>query len=138
MFVIASYFSFFQSTNFYVCFPLFSHRHGVKYREVSNGKQLLQLIYDENDDLKDCEIVHEPHEVATFLNAFQRDIDNLVTTSNLTVHRLDSKPLPRAIKSWFRYPRLRKLCRKKQFSVKNNKVQDRKWDVLQEKYAGDR
>lgn len=115
----------------------FSNHHGVKYREVSNGKQLLQLIYDENDDLKDCEIVHEPHEVTTFLNAFERDIDNLVTTSNLTIHRLDSKPLPRGIKSWFRYPKLRKLCRKKQLNVKN-KIRERKWEEIENKYAGDR
>lgn len=120
--------------NFFVCF---SHHHGVKFRQVSNGKQLLQLIYDENDDLKDCDIVHEPHEVLTFLNAFQKDVHNLVTTSNLTIHRLDSRPLPRGIKTWFRYAKLRKLCKKKQLSVKN-KIRERKWEEIKDKYVGDR
>lgn len=108
-------FQFRGSFVYFVC----RNRQGVKFRQVTNGKQLLQLIFDGNDELTDCEIVHEPHRVSSFLRTFKNDLSNLYTTSNITVEVLEGKTVTRNIRKLTGYFKLRRLCKKRHIEAKN-------------------
>lgn len=79
----------------------------------------MQLIFDENNELTDCEIVHERHRVAFFLNTFRNDLLTLSTTSNITIDLLEGKPLARNIRRWIKFYKLKKSCKKRHIQDKN-------------------
>lgn len=83
---------------------------GIKFRQLTDGKHFIQLIYDINDTIRDCEYISQRDQVHEFLKTFKHELGQLVTTSNLTVESLDNKTLPVTIKKWFNYQHLRDLC----------------------------
>lgn len=107
----------------------------IKFRQLANGRALLQLIYV-NETIKDCQIVRKRDQVKTFLKKFKDDLSHLVSTSNITVVSLDNKSLPRDLKQWFHFSKLRDLCKKNHKKVKRvaHRMQDRrKKDAEKEK-----
>lgn len=84
----------------------------ITLRQLTDGKHFIQLIYDEYDNIKDCEYLHDRGQIKTFLDKFQNDLVDLSTTSNVTVITLPDKHLPKDIKKWLNYGRLRVMCRK--------------------------
>ncbi|KAJ8923087.1 hypothetical protein NQ315_001639 [Exocentrus adspersus] len=90
---------------------------GLRFLQLSDGKRLIQLIYDGDNQLTDCEFGHQKDQVKTFLINFKRDLSNLIATSNVTVASLDFKPLPEEFR-WMNYTRLRDACRKRHKEIK--------------------
>lgn len=99
-------------------FTCCSLSNGIKFRQLTNGRQLVQIIYDGDIEIQDCDIVHQRQQITSFLEDFRKDVQNLSATSNVTIHHLHNTSLPGEIRSWLRYNRLRKLCRKRQQHVK--------------------
>ncbi|RZC36171.1 Phospholip A2 2 domain containing protein, partial [Asbolus verrucosus] len=83
----------------------------IKFRQLAGKRRLIQLIYSDGEDLKDCEIVHQPDQVNKFLSTFKGDLRNLIATSNVTIDSLDDRPLPSDVSSWLNYTQLKVACR---------------------------
>lgn len=90
----------------------------IKFRQLATRKHLLQLIYND-EDLKDCEIVHQRDQVTKFLQIFKNDLNNLISTSNITIESLDNKKLPTEIIPWFNFTILKNKCEKLHHQMKN-------------------
>ncbi|CAH0563395.1 unnamed protein product [Brassicogethes aeneus] len=90
---------------------------GLKFRQLSDGKHLIQSIYKEENYLEDCEYGLKRDQVNEFLNTFKSDLKVLLTTSNVTVQSLDGLPLPDEF-NWLNYTYLRKKCQKKHREIK--------------------
>ncbi|KAK5641835.1 hypothetical protein RI129_010382 [Pyrocoelia pectoralis] len=87
-------------------------------RQLTDGKHFIQLIYDDRDNIIDCEYLHEKDQVSLFLVKFNEDL--IKTTSNVTIDSLDDKKLPDDIRLWFHYSKLRDLCRKSHKAIKKS------------------
>ncbi|XP_060521650.1 uncharacterized protein LOC132699139 isoform X2 [Cylas formicarius] len=92
---------------------------GIHFRQLSDGKHLIQLIYDENNLLRDCEFGHQRAQVKSFLTNFKKDLNNLISTSNISVISLDGKRLPEEY-TWLNYTRLREICHMKHLEIKTD------------------
>lgn len=95
-------------------------------RQLTDGKHFIQLIYDHSDNIKDCEYLHERGQTQSFLKMFQSDLESIVATSNVTIESLDNKHLPKHIRKWFNYGKLRKNCRKSHKAIKKALKDSRK------------
>lgn len=84
------------------------------FRELTDGRRFIQLVY-ENGTLKDCDYGRRKEQIRSFLNVFDVNAPNVtVSTSSLVIEKLnDREPLPKNVRKWFNYPKLRKLCRRK-------------------------
>lgn len=92
---------------------VFRNESGIKFRQLTDGRHFIQLIYDINETIRDCEYINQRDQVHQFLNTFKYELGQLITTSNFTVESLDNKSLPINIKRWFNYKELKVLCRKR-------------------------
>ncbi|GJQ86376.1 hypothetical protein Trydic_g4950 [Trypoxylus dichotomus] len=108
------------------------------YRELTDGRRFIQLVY-ENGTMKDCDFGRRKEQIESFLSVFQDSnrVDEdatknvTVSTSNLVIEKLDkSKPLPKSVRKWFNYPKLRKLCKRK-------KREGKKKNVIRKKHKQD-
>lgn len=96
---------------------IFRLQNKIKFRQLTNGKHLIQLIYV-NETIKDCDIVNQRDQVLSFLTQFRYDLSQLVTTSNVTVDSLDNKTLPEDIDRWLDYALLRNSCKRSHIELK--------------------
>uniref|UniRef100_A0A6P7G844 phospholipase A2 n=1 Tax=Diabrotica virgifera virgifera TaxID=50390 RepID=A0A6P7G844_DIAVI len=99
-------------------------KFGLKFRQLTRTNHFIQLIYDDDDQLIDCEFGHDQNQTKTFLSSFKRDLSNLITTSNLTVESLDGKELPRAF-LWMNYSHLRDDCKHRHRELRQNIKKER-------------
>ena len=90
----------------------------IKFRQLADASRLIQLIYNDGEDLKDCEIIHQRDQVRKFLHSFKSDLGNLIATSNVTVESLDSKKLPEEFSSWFNFTQLVNQCKRLHHQMK--------------------
>ncbi|XP_018568848.1 uncharacterized protein LOC108909097 isoform X2 [Anoplophora glabripennis] len=90
---------------------------GIKFRQLTDGKHLIQLIYAGDNQLRDCEFGHQRDQVKSFLHNFKQDLSNLIATSNISVDPLDFKPLPEGL-SWMNYTNLREICKSRHRELK--------------------
>lgn len=90
---------------------------GIRFRQLTDGKHLIQLIYGGDNQLRDCEFGHQRDQVKSFLYNFKQDLSNLIATSNISVDSLDSKPLPEGL-SWMNYTNLRQTCKSRHREIK--------------------
>ncbi|XP_065212095.1 uncharacterized protein LOC135839811 [Planococcus citri] len=81
-------------------------RKGYKLRQVTNNKHLMQLIYDKNNLLMNCEYFRSRRKVAKFLKSFKLSVH--LNRKNLT--SLDSRPMPREFSVWLQYHKLKQDC----------------------------
>ncbi|KAK4873840.1 hypothetical protein RN001_013200 [Aquatica leii] len=88
----------------------------ITLRQLTDGKHFIQLIYDDRDNILDCEYLHQKDEVELFEIKFDEDINK--STSNLTIETLDNRRLPENIRKWFNFSHLRNLCRKNHKRIK--------------------
>lgn len=81
---------------------------------MTDGKHFIQLIYDLDDNIRDCEYINQRDQSKQFLKKFKTELGQLIstTTSNFTVESLDNKTLPLDVKKWFNYNELKLLCKK--------------------------
>ncbi|CAH1129233.1 unnamed protein product [Ceutorhynchus assimilis] len=96
----------------------------LSFRQLSDGKHLIELIYDENESIVDCEFGHQKERVKSFLSNFKNELNRLVISANITVNSLDNKKLPVTF-SWMNYSRLRKRCHKKHIEMKKDMMENR-------------
>ncbi|XP_017785070.1 PREDICTED: uncharacterized protein LOC108568467 isoform X1 [Nicrophorus vespilloides] len=89
------------------------YRNGLRFRQLSDGRNFIQLIYDDSDTIRDCEYIRDRNETLKFLKAFKDDLRLLVAQSNVTVDALDGKELPSFAASWFDYHKLKRLCERR-------------------------
>ncbi|XP_065156217.1 uncharacterized protein GIIIspla2 isoform X2 [Atheta coriaria] len=96
------------------------YRKGLKYRELTDGKHFIQLIYDDDEVLRDCEYLHDHHEVTKFLKQFRAELRELIATSNVTITSLedDAHGLNAQEHGWFHYENLRDQCRRRHRELK--------------------
>ncbi|XP_066151625.1 uncharacterized protein GIIIspla2 [Euwallacea fornicatus] len=87
------------------------------FRQLSDGKHMIELIYDDQHQLVDCEFGHQKSRVKTFLRSFRDDLRNLIVNSNVSVESLDGKTLPEQY-GWLNYTLLRKECHKRHMQMK--------------------
>ncbi|KAF5293689.1 hypothetical protein FQA39_LY03174 [Lamprigera yunnana] len=80
----------------------------ITLRQLTDGKHFIQLIYD-HDNILDCEYINRKAEIDVFLVKFEEDINR--STSNITIENLDNKKLPGGIRRWFKFSKLRDLCK---------------------------
>lgn len=92
----------------------------MKYRELTDGKHFIQLIYDDDEVLRDCEYLHDHHEVTKFLKQFRAELRELIATSNVTITSLedDAHGLNAQEHGWFHYENLRDQCRRRHRELK--------------------
>lgn len=85
----------------------------LKFRQLTDGKHFIQLIYDDGGNLTDCEFGRQRDQVKKFLFTFKNDLRQLLEAdaSNVNVTSLDASPLPEDVESWLDYKRLRNQCR---------------------------
>lgn len=88
---------------------LFS-RDGVKFRQLTDGRHFIQLIY-ESDKIVDCEFVRETDMIDDFLTKWQKDVHELRTVYNATVTNLADVKVPGKATWWSSYKKLRELCK---------------------------
>ncbi|KAF5308042.1 hypothetical protein FQR65_LT06417 [Abscondita terminalis] len=88
----------------------------ITFRQLTDGKNFIQLIYDDRDNILDCEYLHQKDEVEVFLVKLNEDIKR--STSNVTIETLDNRRLPENIRKWFNYSHLRNLCKKSHRRIK--------------------
>lgn len=77
---------------------------------------MIQLIYDANDQLVDCEFGHNRNRTKLFLINLQQELSNL-GSSNISVQSLDGISLPKELR-WMNYSYLREICGKKHHEMK--------------------
>lgn len=53
-----------------------------------------------------------------FLFTFKNDLNQLITTANLTINVLDNRNLPRNVANWLNYTKLREVCKKRHKEIK--------------------
>ncbi|XP_031353036.1 uncharacterized protein LOC116177975 isoform X3 [Photinus pyralis] len=90
----------------------------LTFRQLTDGKHFIQLIYDDRDNIIDCEYLHQRDQVELFLVKFNEDL--IKTTSNVTVDSLDDRRLPDDIRPWWHYSKLRDLCRKSHKAIRKS------------------
>ncbi|XP_030761157.1 uncharacterized protein LOC115886214 [Sitophilus oryzae] len=90
---------------------------GLYFRQLSDGKHFIQLIYTDRKQLKDCEFGHRRDQALPFLESFKSDLKMLTATSNVTIESLDNKTLPTEYR-WMNYTLLRQECHKKHTELK--------------------
>lgn len=78
---------------------------------------MIQLIYDDKDQLIDCEFGHDRNQTKLFLINFKKELNN-VSSSNISVESLDDSPLPRELQ-WIDYSYLKGICKRKHREIKN-------------------
>lgn len=100
-----------------ILFILCRFQNEIKFRQLTDGKHLLQLIYV-NETIRDCEIVDQRDQARLFLNEFKHDLSQLVSTSNLTLDSLDNNTLPEDVNSWLDFKTLRKKCKHNHVELK--------------------
>lgn len=81
----------------------------LSFRQLSDSKHIIELIYDENSALIDCEFGHQKDRVKTFLRSFRDDLKGLVNSANISLQPLDDRRLPPEY-GWLNYTELRKEC----------------------------
>ncbi|XP_056642280.1 uncharacterized protein LOC130898048 [Diorhabda carinulata] len=91
--------------------------YGLTFRQLTRNSHFIQMIYDEDHQLIDCEFGHDQNQTKTFLSSFKRDLSNLITTSNITMESLDGKQLPQEF-HWMNYTHLREDCRKRHKEIR--------------------
>ncbi|XP_019869407.1 uncharacterized protein LOC109598039 isoform X2 [Aethina tumida] len=91
---------------------------GLKFRQLTDGKHMIQLIYNDDNSLGDCEFGHRQDQVNTFLVSFKSDLRNLIATSNITIESFDGRALPEDVSGWFHYAKLRKECKRRHREIK--------------------
>lgn len=79
---------------------------------------MIQVIYDAKNQLVDCEFGHDRNQTKLFLMNIKRELNSLVSTSNVSVQSLEGMPLPKEFQ-WMDYSYLRQICRKKHQEMKN-------------------
>lgn len=92
---------------------------GLKLRQIVRGKNFLQLIYDEKNYLRDCEFIRDEKQSKTFLINFTNDLNNLISTSNITIESLNRFPIPERIKPWLGLKKLKMECNQLHHKLKN-------------------
>ncbi|KAJ3624675.1 hypothetical protein MTP99_018279 [Tenebrio molitor] len=100
----------------------------IKFRQLADRNHLIQLIYNDGEELKDCEIIHHRDQVRKFLHSFKSDLSNLIATSNVTIESLDNKQLPEDISTWFNTTKMRNACRKLHHQMKKQALENRQTD----------
>ncbi|KAH1026247.1 hypothetical protein HUJ05_010794 [Dendroctonus ponderosae] len=99
----------------------------LSFRQLSDSKHIIELIYDENSALIDCEFGHQKERVKTFLRSFRDDLKGLVNSANISLQPLDDGKLPPEY-GWLNYTELRKECHQTHLMTKKemDQVQDSK------------
>lgn len=90
----------------------------IRFRQLVYKNHFIQLIYND-EDLRDCEILHQKKQIKKFLHTFKHNLSNLISTSNVTIESLDNRPFPIDTFSWFNYSRLSDNCKKLQHKMKS-------------------
>lgn len=89
-----------------------------KIRQLTDGYHMIQLIYDAQDQLADCEFSHDENQTKLFLKNLEQEMNNLGSTSNLSVQPIDGISVPHKL-HWINYNYLRKICEQKHKEIKN-------------------
>lgn len=97
----------------------FSSRSGLKFRQLTNGRHLIQLIYASDNEVIDCEFSRDRQQTESFLFNFKQDLSDLISTSNVSVESLDGRDLPPQL-HWMNYTQLRNVCRKRHQEIKKD------------------
>lgn len=111
---------------------LFCYRLGIKFRQLTDGKHFIQLIYDENGRISDCEYLHEKESVSSFTDTFRRDVHLLTTLYNATVVDFEDNKIPSDLGQWMNYQHLKQQCRRKHKQMKKLlEINERKRQEMQ-------
>ncbi|KAG5900179.1 hypothetical protein JTB14_035324 [Gonioctena quinquepunctata] len=99
-------------------------RSGLKFRQLAQGNRFVQLIYDDDDQLIDCEFGSDKNQTISFLHNFKKELSDLISTSNVTVKSLDGEALPKVF-LWMNYTQLRKECKRRHKEIKEAAHEER-------------
>lgn len=99
------------------CFHCFRSLLAPKFRQLTDGYHMIQLIYDAEDQLVDCEFGHNRNQTKLFLINLKRELHRIVS-SNISVQSLEGASLPREFR-WMNYSYLREICGQKHHEIKN-------------------
>lgn len=78
---------------------------------------MIQLIYNSQDELVDCEYGHNKNETKLFLMNIHKAFEKKVFSSNISIQPLDEITLSREFQ-WMNYSYLRELCGQKHHEIK--------------------
>ncbi|XP_074037895.1 uncharacterized protein [Leptinotarsa decemlineata] len=92
-------------------------KRGLRFRQLTQGNRIVQLIYEDGDQLIDCEFGFDKNQTKSFLFNFKKDLSDLISTSNVTVKSLDGEKLPNEF-LWMNYTQLRKECKRRHREMK--------------------
>ena len=94
-------------------------REGAILRQMTDGRHLIQLIYDADENLQDCQYVTDADMRLQFMDAFSREYQQMsgripagLQFHNVTMRDIQQvEDLPDDLSSLFNYRLLRKKCR---------------------------
>ena len=78
---------------------------------MTRGRRLIQMIYDANESLQDCEYVSDPEMVDTFKRTMTDEYLRLSTSNSTLVHVKSLKELPDDLALFTNYRKLKTQCR---------------------------
>ncbi|XP_044730142.1 uncharacterized protein LOC123293396 isoform X2 [Chrysoperla carnea] len=106
------------------------YKNGLTLRQLTDGRHFIQLIYDGENDLKDCEYIKNSHIVNNFLQQFQLDVDTLKQTKNISIISLDNNKntvlishnnsltiYKNIVPEWLNYSKLKRQCHRIQLEI---------------------
>lgn len=96
----------------------FCCREGIKFRQLSDGRHFIQLIYDEEDKIVDCEYVRNADMISEFITKWQKDVHELRTVFNATLIKINDIKVPGKVTWWSSYKKLKELCKKNHEKIK--------------------
>ncbi|KAJ2939936.1 hypothetical protein O0L34_g6642 [Tuta absoluta] len=115
-------------------------RNGLRLRQLTDGRHLVQMIYAANGDIQDCEYISEKKTTRNFLKTLRKELKQALdetsykltqedTTSmeeekffrhfgNVTFRILKNNKLPPDIESWLDYSKLKMECLRRHEELK--------------------
>ncbi|KAL1494124.1 hypothetical protein ABEB36_009773 [Hypothenemus hampei] len=95
----------------------------MSFRQITNRRHLIELLYDTNSSIIDCQFRNDNIGVITFLNSFKDDLRKLVDRTNVSIESLDGHDVMPPSYDWFNYKKLKKECRKRHFNMKRDLIE---------------
>ena len=80
-------------------------------RQLTKGHRLIQMIYDANESLQDCEYVSDVETVEAFKKTLVQEYQQLSTSNNTLVHIKSLEELPGDLAQFTNYRHLKTQCR---------------------------
>ncbi|XP_053623230.1 uncharacterized protein LOC128682516 isoform X2 [Plodia interpunctella] len=107
--------------------------HGLKLRQLTDGRHLIQVIYTPNGDIQDCEVIAQGKSTRNFLRYLRKELKLALDEENYRILQKDYKnsdeqkfyrdfgnvtfrllksgdDVPREVASWLDYDKLKAEC----------------------------